>query len=88
MRKAFFRNGKDQTHRILAKRLPSWEKIMTISAHLDALQKKHEALELQINSALASPSSDDLDISDMKRKKLQLKDEIEKLKFQANGNMP
>jgi len=61
---------------------------MTISAHLDALQKKHETLESQINSALASPSSSDLDISDMKRKKLQLKDEIEKLRLQANGSMP
>jgi len=60
---------------------------MTISSHLDALQKKHEALEIQINDALASPSSEDLEISDLKRKKLLLKDEIEKLKLQANGSM-
>jgi len=60
---------------------------MTISAHLDALQKKHEALEIQINDALASPSSDDLDINDLKRKKLQLKDEIEKLKLQTHESV-
>jgi len=58
---------------------------MTISAHLDALQKKHEALEIQINGALASPFRNDLEINDMKRKKLQLKDEIEKLRLQVNG---
>jgi len=60
---------------------------MTISAHLDALQKKHESLEIQINTALSSPSSDDLEINDLKRKKLLLKDEIEKLKAQSNGSM-
>jgi len=60
---------------------------MTISAHLDALQKKHESLEIQINAALGSPSSDDLEISDLKRKKLLLKDEIEKLKLQMNGSV-
>jgi len=60
---------------------------MTVSAHLDALQKKHEALETQINAALNSPSHNDLEISDLKRKKLSLKDEIEKLKLQTNGIM-
>jgi len=55
---------------------------MTISNHLAALEKKHAELETLLSQVLSSPSSDDLTIGDLKRKKLQLKDEIEKLKGQ------
>ncbi|MBC2772295.1 MAG: DUF465 domain-containing protein [Rhizobium sp.] len=53
---------------------------MTIQAHLESLQKKHGALEEQLHDALASPSVDDRHIAELKRLKLRLKDEMERLR--------
>jgi hypothetical protein len=53
---------------------------MTIQAHLASLEKKHGALEEELESVLASPSSDDREIAQLKRRKLRLKDEMERLK--------
>ncbi len=53
---------------------------MTIQAHLASLEKKHGALEEKLHSALASPSVDDREISEIKRLKLRIKDEMERLK--------
>ncbi|MES5100882.1 DUF465 domain-containing protein [Agrobacterium sp. BA1120] len=52
---------------------------MTIQAHIASLEKKHGALEEELESILASPSSDDQQIVDLKRKKLRLKDEMQRL---------
>jgi len=52
---------------------------MAIEAHLVELEKRHQALEQEINEALAHPSADDLEILELKRKKLQVKDEIARL---------
>ncbi len=51
---------------------------MNMSSHLQELEKKHQILEASIKDALKSPGSDGLDISDMKRRKLRLKDEIKR----------
>jgi hypothetical protein len=48
------------------------------------LERRHQALEREIQAELASPGSDDLKISELKRRKLQLKDEIERLRHAAN----
>ena len=53
---------------------------MAIESHLAELEKRHESLKLEINEALAHPSTDDLEIAELKRRKLQIKDEIERLK--------
>ncbi|AQT48323.1 MULTISPECIES: YdcH family protein [Bartonella] len=53
---------------------------MATEAHLASLERKHQELETEIDKAMASPSADDLSINELKRKKLALKDEIEKLK--------
>ncbi|MFY9759110.1 MAG: DUF465 domain-containing protein [Xanthobacteraceae bacterium] len=53
---------------------------MAIESHLAELEKRHQALEHQINEALTHPSADDLQIAELKRKKLQVKDEIERLR--------
>ncbi|MDO1582010.1 YdcH family protein [Rhizobium oryzicola] len=53
---------------------------MTIQAHIASLEKKHGALEEELQSVLASPSSDDRMIAELKRRKLRLKDEMERLK--------
>lgn len=53
---------------------------MSLASHLEELQRKHGDIERQIDEAMLHPSIDDLEIADLKRRKLALKDEIEKLK--------
>ena len=43
---------------------------MAIEAHLAELEKRHEALEQEISEALNHPSADDLEIIQLKRRKL------------------
>jgi hypothetical protein len=47
---------------------------------VEELQRKHGEIEREIDQAMGHPSVDDLDIALLKRRKLALKDEIEKLK--------
>ncbi|WP_046862670.1 YdcH family protein [Microvirga massiliensis] len=53
---------------------------MPLENHLSELQRKHQSLEREIQDALAHPSTDDLKLAELKRRKLMLKDEIAKLK--------
>jgi hypothetical protein len=53
---------------------------MAIQSHLAQLEKRHEALEREINEALSHPSADDLEIIKLKRRKLYVKDEIVRLR--------
>ncbi len=57
---------------------------MSIEAHLSELEKKHADLERQIEEELTHPGADDLHINTLKRQKLQLKDEIAKLKSEQS----
>ncbi len=56
---------------------------MSIQAHLAELERRHQALESELAEALTHPSIDDLKIAELKRRKLQLKDEIRRLKDKA-----
>lgn len=56
---------------------------MPLQNHLAELERKHQILERQLADALAHTSTDDLTIAELKRKKLQIKDEIAKLKAQS-----
>ena len=53
---------------------------MTMQSHLAELEKRHQALEIEIAEALQHPSTDDLALLELKRRKLQVKDEITRLK--------
>ncbi|MBN9061132.1 MAG: DUF465 domain-containing protein [Rhizobiales bacterium 65-9] len=53
---------------------------MSLQAHLAELEKRHQTIEREIENALAHPSTDDLQIAELKRRKLLLKDEIAKLR--------
>jgi hypothetical protein len=53
---------------------------MSMQSHLAELEKRHQALEQEINDCLAHPASDDLLIVELKRRKLQVKDEIVRLR--------
>lgn len=53
---------------------------MSLASHLEELQRKHGELEREIDDALSHPSMDTLEVNRLKRRKLKLKDEIEKLR--------
>jgi len=52
---------------------------MSRAAHLAELERRHGALESEIIEARAHPSIDNLQIAEMKRRKLLVKDEIARL---------
>jgi hypothetical protein len=52
---------------------------MSMQSHLMELQKRHEALEQQIAEATLHPSTDDLALRELKRRKLFVKDQITRL---------
>ena len=60
---------------------------MTIQAHLTELEKRHQRLEDEIAEAIAHPSTDDLRILALKRQKLQVKDEIMRLRLGTNTSV-
>lgn len=53
---------------------------MSLASHLAELQRKHGDLEREIDEMLTHPSVDDLEVAQLKRRKLALKDEMEKLR--------
>ena len=53
---------------------------MPLQNHLTELERKHEALEREIHDAVTHPSSDEIKVAELKRRKLQLKDEISRLR--------
>jgi hypothetical protein len=52
---------------------------MSVSGHLEELKRKHEALSLQVEEEQRAPGSSDLHITELKKQKLKIKEEIEKL---------
>ena len=52
---------------------------MTVSAHLQELRKKHETLSMQVEAEQRSPASDAVRITELKKQKLRLKEEISRL---------
>ncbi|MCY4304977.1 MAG: DUF465 domain-containing protein [Aestuariivita sp.] len=52
---------------------------MSLSSHLSELKKKHQILDMQVEEAQRSPSYDALQIVELKKQKLKLKEEIERL---------
>jgi len=56
---------------------------MSIQTHLAELERRHQALEQEIYEAQTHPATDDLKIAELKRRKLQVKDEIVRLQQEA-----
>lgn len=54
---------------------------MSLSSHLEELRKKHETLSERVMSVQQSPGSSDLEITELKKQKLRLKEEIKRLSF-------
>ncbi|MBO0902717.1 YdcH family protein [Jiella sonneratiae] len=54
---------------------------MSLNTHITTLEQRHSALDQEIAVAMASkPAMSDAEIKEMKRRKLRLKEEIERLR--------
>jgi hypothetical protein len=53
---------------------------MSIASHLAELERRHAALDGEIKKITALPGADSLRVAEMKRRKLILKDEINRLR--------
>ena len=61
---------------------PNGEQPMSLESHLVELQRKHGDLQREIDDAMTHPSVDPLEIARLKRRKLAIKDEMEKLRVE------
>jgi hypothetical protein len=52
---------------------------MTVASHLQELRRKHETLSQMVEEEQRAPGSDGLHIAELKKQKLRLKEEIERL---------
>jgi len=60
---------------------------MTIHAHLVELERRHQALDEEIAEAMTHPATDGLKIVELKRRKLLVKDEIERLRSGVSASV-
>ena len=52
---------------------------MSLVSHIEELKKKHQTISDAVEAAQRSPATDDLEIGRLKKQKLQLKEEIQRL---------
>jgi hypothetical protein len=60
---------------------------MAIQAHLVELERKHKVLENELHEALVHLSTDDMRIVELKRRKLMVKDAIERLRLTSGETL-
>jgi hypothetical protein len=53
---------------------------MSVESHLSELVRRHQAMEQAIMAEESHPATDEVKLHELKRKKLSLKDEIERLR--------
>ncbi len=56
---------------------------MSLNMQAEKLEEKHRELDRRIEKEEAHPGSDDISIHELKKEKLRLKDDLEKLKESA-----
>ena len=59
---------------------------MAVQSHIESLKIRHQELELQLDEMKSMAGINDASISDIKRKKLQIKDRIEQLQHMKELN--
>jgi hypothetical protein len=59
---------------------------MATNAHLDTLAQRHQELESEIANELKHPSFDEFRVTELKRLKLRIKDEIESIRVRIVAN--
>lgn len=52
---------------------------MTLSTHISELKRKHQSLSDKVEEAQRAPGIDALQVAHLKKQKLKLKEEIERL---------
>lgn len=57
---------------------------MSLFAHIEELTAKHQDIHRQIEMEMSRPLVDSLKVSELKRRKLRLKEKIEKLKSERD----
>ena len=57
---------------------------MSVESHIDQLRIKHEGLDEQIKQEERRPGADHLNVAELKRRKLQVKEEIERLSSEVH----
>jgi hypothetical protein len=53
---------------------------MALAGHIDVLSEKHRKLEDQISSEMSHPDWDEVRVAALKKQKLRIKDELERLR--------
>ncbi|MGI3899417.1 MAG: DUF465 domain-containing protein [Janthinobacterium lividum] len=53
---------------------------MSLQGHIAELDRRHQTIDKQIEAEKAYPATDPIKLSELKRKKLLLKDEMTKLR--------
>lgn len=61
---------------------------MSMHSHLAELERRHQALDREIETQTVHPSTDELRVKELKRKKLLLKDQIERLRLEGEQRAP
>ncbi len=59
---------------------------MAVESHISELSEKHKAIEEIIAKERSRPSIDNVKLTELKRQKLKLKDEINRLQDKVNIN--
>jgi hypothetical protein len=54
---------------------------MTIELHIAELEEKHQKLKAEIQEELQHPGCSSLHLTELKREKLRIKDQLESLRF-------
>ena len=57
---------------------------MGLDSHIQELAEKHHKLDSQIQDEQHRPLPDDLMLAELKKRKLRLKEEIERLRLEIN----
>lgn len=52
---------------------------MSLTSHITELRRKHQALSAEVEKATRSRGTDDLQIAEMKKQKLRIKEQISRL---------
>ncbi|CAN0577966.1 unnamed protein product [Ectocarpus sp. 12 AP-2014] len=58
---------------------------MTVESHLAELERRHLAIDSKISDEERRPAKDGLEIATLKRQKLSLKDEMERLRKETSS---
>ena len=56
---------------------------MSLSSHVEELKKKHHDLSDRVEKVQSAPGASDFEIAELKKQKLRLKEEIERLSVEA-----